>query len=85
MKSRVSEAEDRDREIFHSLIHSPDDHNSWEWARLKPQSKTFFWVFHMGGRAQTHFIHILILLPGLYKWGTETPTQTIWHAGITMP
>lgn len=32
----------RGKEIFHLLIHSPDDHNGQHWEKLETGSRSFF-------------------------------------------
>lgn len=44
---------ERGKEIFHSLVHSPDDGNGQCWARPKPGVRSFIQISNMGARAQT--------------------------------
>lgn len=37
--------EEREKEVFHPLVRSPDGHNSWSWADQKPGA-SFFRVSH---------------------------------------
>ncbi|XP_069911540.1 heterogeneous nuclear ribonucleoprotein A1-like [Oryctolagus cuniculus] len=43
---------ERDRKVFHPLVHSPNDHNGWSWTELKPRARSFFWVSRVGAGAQ---------------------------------
>ena len=51
MKELEREVE-TEREVFHPLVHSPDDRNGWSCADLKPGARSFFWISHVGVRAQ---------------------------------
>lgn len=41
------------KEVFHMLVHSPNDNNSQSWAGLEQEARSSFWVFHMGTVTQT--------------------------------
>lgn len=43
---------ERERGIFHLLIPFPDGHNSQSLVKLKPDSRRFFWVSHVGPKVQ---------------------------------
>lgn len=38
------------REVYHSLICFPCDHNSQLGAKQKPRTRNVFWIVHNGGR-----------------------------------
>lgn len=41
----------RQREIFHSLVHSPDGHISQDWASPKPRARSFPGICHMDAKS----------------------------------
>lgn len=43
---------DTEREIFHSLVHSPNSHNSQRWASTKLGVRGFFQVSYVGSGTQ---------------------------------
>lgn len=53
---------ERQREIFHHLIHSPSSPNSCNWARLKPGAINSIWISHMSVKKFSNLEHQLLLL-----------------------
>lgn len=49
---------DRDQEIFHQLIDSPNGCNGWDRARPKPGAQNSIWTFQGGGRGPGTLTHI---------------------------
>lgn len=37
----------KDRDIFHSLSHSPHGYTSWSWAGMKLEVSSLLWVSHV--------------------------------------
>lgn len=63
------------------LVHSPDSHNSQPWAKVKPGTRTFFQIAHVGDKGpntQVFFHYFSWALTG--NWITSgvdgTPTGT---------
>lgn len=47
----------REKKIFHLLVHFPNVCNSWDWAKTKPEAWNSIWFFHMDCRGpSTWFI-----------------------------
>ena len=51
-KSDIQRGGETERKIFHLMIHSPSDHNSWSCTGLKPGTRNFFQISHMGAGSQ---------------------------------
>ncbi|XP_069912924.1 MARVEL domain-containing protein 2 isoform X2 [Oryctolagus cuniculus] len=71
----------RERDIFHLLIHSPNGQHGWVWARPKPGARSYFCVSHVGEGA-THLGHLLLLsqaVAGSWIRTKSARTQTSAH------
>lgn len=84
----MCKATERERELFHLLVLSPNAHNSQSWARPKLRAQNCIQVSRVGSRDKYFSLHLLpsrVCISRMLGLEAELGTQTDTNMGCWCP